>query len=129
MAGYSKVIMVGNLTRDPELRYTSSGTAVADFAVAVNRVTGGGSGRREEVAFIDCTAWAKTAEFITQYFSKGKAILVEGHFTQDRWEDQNTGQQRTKLKVTVERTEFVGGRGSQEGRPGAEAPPGEDIPF
>lgn len=107
MIELNRVLLVGRLTRDPETRYTTSGTAVASFAIAVNRRRGRD---QEEVAYIDCEAWDRQAEFVQQWFTKGKAIFVEGRLKQDRWEDKATGQNRSKLLVVCERAAFVGGR-------------------
>lgn len=114
MIELNRVLLVGRLTRDPETRYTTSGTAVASFAIAVNRRRGRD---QEEVAYIDCEAWERQAEFVQQWFQKGKAILVEGRLKQDRWEDKTSGQSRSKLIVVCERASFVGGR--EEGGGGA----------
>ena len=131
MAGYSKVIMVGNLTRDPELKYLGSGTAVTNFSVAVNRKWKKDGVEKEEVSFIDCTAWARTAEGIAEHFEKGKPILVEGHLKQESWDDAQTGAKRSKLKVVVEAFQFVGGKRSDSESGGdtpAQSGP-EDVPF
>lgn len=110
MASYNKVLLMGNLTRDPQLRYTPSQMAVADFAIAVNRKFKSAQGEdREEVAFIDITAWGKQAEIINQYFQKGKPIFVEGRLKLDSWEDKQGGGKRSKLVVVLEGFQFVGG--------------------
>lgn len=116
MANFNKVILIGNLTRDPEVRYTPKGTAVGDIALAVNRVTGGGDGgeRREETTYIDVTLWGRTAELAQQYLSKGRSVMIEGRLQLDSWEDKNTGQKRSKLKVVGENMQFLGG-GQQSG--------------
>jgi single-strand DNA-binding protein len=117
MAGYSKVIMMGNLTRDPELKYLDNGTALAKFTVAVNRTWKSKQGeKKEEVSFIDCTAWAKTAEVIVEHFTKGDPIMVEGHLKQENWESVD-GQKRSKVCVTVEGFQFVGGKRDREESP------------
>jgi single-strand DNA-binding protein len=106
------VIIGGNLVRDPELRFTPKGTPVADLTVAVNRKWKGDDGEeREEVAFIDCTAFGKRAETIAQYFKKGGQIIVEGYIKQEQWEDRQTGQNRSKLKVMVSGFHFCGRNG------------------
>src|SRR5215207_7480286 len=112
MASYNKVILMGNLTRDPQMRYIpSTNTPVVDFGIAVNRRFKGGNGEdREEVTFIDCSAFAKTAELINQYFTKGKPIFIEGRLKFDSWEDKQGGGKRSKLTVVVENFQFVGGR-------------------
>ncbi|HLU47950.1 MAG TPA: single-stranded DNA-binding protein [Planctomycetota bacterium] len=108
MANYNKVLLMGNITRDPELRYTPQGTAVCDLGIAVNREFGGGEGgdRRKETTFVDVTVWARRAEVICQYFKKGDPIFIEGRLTMESWENQE-GQRRTKLKVTLESFEFL----------------------
>jgi single-strand DNA-binding protein len=112
MASYNKVLLMGNLTRDPQMRYIpSTNTPVVDFGIAVNRRFKAASGEdREEVTFIDCSAFAKTAELINQYFSKGKPIFVEGRLKLDQWEDKQGGGKRSKLSVVVENFQFIGGR-------------------
>ena len=108
---FNKVILHGNLTRDPELRYTPGGSAVAAFGVAVNRKWKGEDGQdHEEVTFVDVECWAKRAEVVAQYFRKGSQILVEGRLKLDQWEDKNTGDKRSKLKVVMESFSFVGTR-------------------
>lgn len=141
MASFNKVILMGNLTRDPELTYTAGGAALCKFGLAMNEKFTKQSGEKvEKVHFIDVTAWAKTAEVIAQYFKKGNPILLEGKLQQDRWEDQNTQQKRSKVYVTAERFSFVGskqdsggGQGQGEGEPAPAAAPGgvpeEDVPF
>jgi len=104
---YNRIVLVGNLTRDPELSYTPSQTAVCNFGLAVNRKwkkSDGGEG--SEVCFIDCTAWSKTAEVITKYLTKGAPVLVEGRLQQDNWETQD-GTKRSKHKVLVDSFQFV----------------------
>jgi single-strand DNA-binding protein len=108
MASFNKVILAGNLTRDPELRYTPKGTAVCRFTLAVNRTYTGEDGqRKEEVSFIDVDAWARQAEVIAQYMKKGRPFLVEGRLKQDTWEDKNTKQKQSKLKVVLESFSFI----------------------
>lgn len=107
MSSMNKVILLGHLTRDPEMKYTGSGTAVCDMGVALNHTTGKGDQRKEEVSFIDLTAFGKTAETAAEYLKKGRQIIVEGRLQQDRWEDQE-GKKRNKVKVIVERLTFVG---------------------
>jgi len=103
------VIIKGNVTRDPEMRYLPNGTAVCDLGVAVNRTWIDQNGeKKEEVNFFDCQAWAKTAEIIAQYFKKGKPILVQGRLKQDTWEDKKTGDKRSKVRIVVDRFEFCG---------------------
>lgn len=122
MPNLNKVMLMGNLTRDPELKYTPKGTAIADFALAVNRrYTAENGEKREEVTFIDCEAWSKTAELIGEYFKKGRPIFVEGRLKLDTWDDKQTGQKRSRMRVVVETFEFLGGR---EGGPGGGGPGG-----
>lgn len=115
MSFFNKWIGMGNLCRDPELRSTPNGTAVCKFSIAVNsNFTSKDGEKREEVTFVDCEAWAKTAEIIAKYFTKGKPILLEGRLKQDSWSDRD-GNKRTKLKAVVESFQFVGGKdGGQE---------------
>ena len=116
MASFNKVILMGNLTRDPEIRYTPKGTAVARLGMAVNRKYTTESGEsKEEVTFIDVDAWGKQAEVIAQYCRKGKALLVEGRLKLDQWDDKATGQKRSRLGVVLESFQFVGGRREDEG--------------
>ena len=147
MATVNKVMLLGNLTRDPELRYTPQGAAVCEFSLALNRsYTNKQSGQRvDEVSYIDCVAWGKTAEISAEYLKKGRQVFVEGRLTQDRWESQE-GKKMSKIRVTCEQVTFVGSRpGGAEGGPGpkggpaSQEPPGgedgppppgeEDIPF
>lgn len=135
MPSYCKVIIMGNLTRDPELRYTPGGAAVCEFAVAVNRKWSDKQGQpKEEVGFFDCTAWAKTAEVIAEHLKKGNPIFVEGRLMQDRWQDKESGQNRSKIKITVERFQFIGskaGNGDSSAPPPQEegAPEYDNTPF
>lgn len=106
----NRTILKGNLTRDIDLRYTPKGTAVGEFAIAVNRKwkdqqTGE---MKEEVVFLECQAWSKQAETIAHYFKKGSPILIEGRLAQDKWTDKETGKARTKTLVVVEQFEFCG---------------------
>ena len=111
MPNLNKVMVMGNLTRDPELRHTPKGTAVLDITLAVNRYFSSDDGqRREETTFIDITLWARQAEVVHQYCGKGRPLFVEGRLQMDSWEDRTTGQQRTKLKVVGEKIEFLGSR-------------------
>ncbi|MBQ6534824.1 MAG: single-stranded DNA-binding protein [Opitutales bacterium] len=113
MASFNKVILMGNLTRDPELRQTQSGTSVCRFSIAVNRSYSSQDGSmRDETCFVEIDCFGKSAENVAKYFSKGRPILVEGRLRQDSWEDKQTGQKRTKLMVVLERFEFVGSRNS-----------------
>ncbi len=111
MRGFSKAIISGNLTRDPELRSTPSGSSVCGFSVAVNRSYRGSDGEmKDEVSFIDCSAWGKLAEVINQYGRKGTGVLVCGRLSQRTWEDKETHQKRSRVEIVVEDFNFVGGR-------------------
>lgn len=116
MPSYNKVILMGNLTRDPEMRYLPSNTAVAQIGLAVNdRWKDKQSGEwKDKANFIDCEAFGNTAENINKFFSKGRPILIEGKLRLDQWEDQQ-GNKRSKLKVVVDRFEFVGSRDDNQG--------------
>ncbi len=146
MASYNRVILVGNLTRDPELRYIPSGTAVSEIGLAVNdRVKRDGQWT-DETTFVDVTLWARTAEIANEYLSKGSSVLIEGRLKFDSWENSE-GQKRSKLRVVADRMQMLGGRGGGSGGDRAEPaaaqttgvgsaerdaspPPAEDeIPF
>lgn len=111
MASFNQVILMGNLTRDPQLKYLPSQTPVAEFGLACSRKFKGQNGEdREDVVFVDCAAFAKTAELIQQYFTKGKPIFIQGRLKFDSWEDKQGGGKRSKLSVVVENFQFIGGR-------------------
>jgi len=148
MANFNRVILAGNLTRDPELRYTPKGTAVARITLAVNRTYTAGEGgeKKEEVTFVDVDVWSRQAEVISQYVKKGQPLLVEGRLKQDTWEDKNTKQKMSKLKVVLESFSFLssGNRGGDGAPapsrpaapsapapepPDAEPPQDDDVPF
>ncbi|MBW0000080.1 MAG: single-stranded DNA-binding protein [Verrucomicrobia bacterium] len=115
MAAYfNRVLLMGNLTRDPEVRYTPKGTAVTDISIAINRVIGGGEEgeRREEVTFVDVTLWGRQAEVAQQYLTKGRGVFIEGRLQLDTWDDKQTGQKRSKLKVVGENMQMLPGRGA-----------------
>ncbi len=115
MRGFSKAIITGNLTRDPELRSTPSGASVCSFAVAVNRTYRSADGEnKEEVSYIDCTAWGKTGEMISQYAKKGSSILVSGRLSQRSFEDKN-GVKRSRTEIVVEDFNFLGGATGRDG--------------
>lgn len=120
MASMNKVILVGNLTRDPEVRYIPSGTAVADIGLAMNRSwTDKQSGQRhEETTFVDVTLWGREAEVAGEYLSKGRPVLIEGRLHLDSWDDKESGQKRSKLKVVCERMQMLGSRGDGGGGSG-----------
>jgi single-strand DNA-binding protein len=151
MASFNKVILVGNLTRDPELRYTPKGLAIAKIGMAVNRTWKSESGEsKEEVTFVDVDAFGKQAEVLGQYVKKGSPLLVEGRLRLDQWDDKQTGQKRSRLGVVLEGFQFLGsgnrgeggGAGENQRRPAAasapapaaeaDAPPPpeeDDVPF
>jgi single-strand DNA-binding protein len=123
MASFNKVILVGNLTRDPELRYTPKGTAIAKIGVAVNRVWTNEAGeKKEEVTFVDVDVFGRTAENVGQYMRKGRPILIEGRLRLDQWDDKQTGQKKSKLGVVAETVQFLGSPGGGEGGGGGGAP-------
>ena len=116
MPKFNKVILMGNLTRDHELRYTPNGQAVSDLRLAVNRRLNSPDGeRRDEVTFVEVTAWGRQAEVINEYFSKGQPIFIEGRLKLDEWTAQD-GQKRSKLRVILERFEFLASRSDGQGR-------------
>ena len=109
MASFNKVVLVGNLTRDPELRYTPKGTAIAKFGLAVNRVWTNEAGeKKEEVTFVDVDVFGRTAENVGQYMRKGRPILIEGRLKLDQWDDKQTGQKKSRLGVVAENVQFLG---------------------
>ncbi|MGB9689181.1 single-stranded DNA-binding protein [Thermogutta sp.] len=149
MASFNRVILVGNLTRDPEVRYTPSGTAVCDIGIAVNERRKSASGEWvDEVVYVDVTLWGRTAEVAGEYLTKGAPVLIEGRLRLDTWEKE--GEKRSKLRVVAERMQMLGGRGAGNnvgtgGRAGAagpgsgtpapdvapveDFPPEDDVPF
>lgn len=150
MASFNKVLLLGNLTRDPEVRYTPKGSAVCDLGIAVNRsYTTDAGEKREEATFVDVTLWGRTAEVAGEYLKKGRPVLIEGRLQLDSWDDKQTGQKRSKLKVIGETMQLLGSSRSGGGgpaetgdedrpssrptpppKPSAPAEPGEDeIPF
>ena len=149
MASFNKVILVGNLTRDPEVRYTPKGSAVCDLGLAVNRQYSLENGeKREEVTFVDVVLWARLAEIAGEYLKKGRPVFVEGRLQLDSWDDKQSGQKRTKLKVIGENMQMLGaprgggssggdeeGGGSRSSRPAPppkaapSAPDDDEIPF
>ena len=149
MASFNKVILLGNLTRDPEVRYTPKGTAVTDLGLAVNRTYTADNGeKREEVTFVDVTFWGRTAEVAGEYLKKGRPVFVEGRLQLDSWDDKQSGQKRSKLKVIGENMHMLGaprggGGGDEESSAGPRsssrpapppkaapsAPDDDEIPF
>ncbi|MFC7338134.1 single-stranded DNA-binding protein [Haloferula chungangensis] len=108
MANLNKVLLMGNLTKDPELRYTPKGTAVGDLSMAVNRRVSDGNGNwSDETTFVDITVWGNTAENAQKYLSKGRGVFVEGRLQLDTWEDKTSGQKRSKLKIVAEVLQFL----------------------
>jgi single-strand DNA-binding protein len=128
MANFNKVILAGNLTRDPELRYTPKGTAIAKIGLAINRSWKSETGElKEEVTFVDVEAFGRTAENIGQYLKKGRPILIEGRLRLDQWDDKQTGQKRSKLGVVMETFQFLDSKGNNDGGP-SEAPAKRPAP-
>ena len=116
MGNFNKVILLGNLTRDIELRHTQSNQAVANFSIAVNRQWKDQSGQtHEEATFVDCESWGRQAEVMHQYLGKGREVMIEGRLRMDRWQDKQSGANRSKLVVVVESFQFIGGRGESGG--------------
>lgn len=128
MANFNKVIIAGNLTRDPELRYTPKGTATARIGLAINRSWKAETGEtREEVTFVDVDVFGRQAEVIAQYVRKGRPLLVEGRLKLDQWEDKNTHQKQSKLKVILESFSFLdSNRGGDTG--GSSVGGGHEMP-
>ena len=123
MASFNKVILVGNLTRDPEVRYTPKGSAVCDLGLAVNRQYSLENGeKREEVTFVDVVLWARLAEIAGEYLKKGRPVLIEGRLQLDSWDDKQSGQKRSKLRVIGETMQLLGSR--QDGGGGGESDEG-----
>lgn len=143
MPSYNKVILIGNLTRDPEIRYTPKGTAVIDIGLAVNEVRGSGDDKTEETTFVDITLWGQTAEVAAKYLSKGSAVCVDGRLRLDTWEDKESGKKRSKLKVVGNQVQFLsspktGGSDNRLTRPSNDKAPqnpdpedieDDDLPF
>jgi single-strand DNA-binding protein len=111
MASLNKVMLIGNLTRDPEIKYTPKGTAIAEIGLAVNRTYSTESGeKREEVTFVDVELWGRTAELAGEYLKKGRPVFIEGRLKLDTWDDKQTGQKRSKMRVVGEAMQFLGSR-------------------
>lgn len=135
MPNFNKVILVGHLTRDPELRYTPSGVPVGGFGFAVNRsYTTQAGEKRDEVCFIEITVWGKLAEICVEHLKKGRPALIEGYLAQETWTGRDQ-QKHSKHKIVAERVQFLGGKPSGPAAPGQpkpgeqEAPPEDDVPF
>ena len=116
MSSFNKVMIMGNVTRDIEVRYTPKGTAVTDIGVACNRRVKQGEEWVDETTFVDVTLWGRTAELAGQYLSKGRGVFIEGRLQLDTWQDQQSGQKRSRLKVVGENMQFVGGNGGGGGQ-------------
>jgi single-strand DNA-binding protein len=128
MASFNQVILMGNLTRDPQLKYLPSQTPVVEFGLACSRKFKGQNGEdREDVVFVECSAFAKTAEVIQQYFTKGKPIFIQGRLKYDSWEDKQGGGKRSKLHVVIENFQFIGGRDGGGGGGGAPSQEGGEY--
>ncbi len=132
MASFNRVVLMGNLTHDPEVRYTTGGTAVTDVSLAINRYrTDKNTNQRiEETTFVDVTLWGRTAEIAGEYLGKGRPVLIEGRLQQDQWEDKETGKTRRKLKVVGESMQLLGSRdGGGSGGGGApQSAPAQSAP-
>lgn len=128
MASFNKVILLGNLTRDPEVRYTPKGTAVTELGMAVNRVYTAENGeKRDETTFVDVTLWGRTAEIAGEYLKKGRPVLIEGRLQLDTWDDKQSGQKRSKLKVVGETLQLIGSRSGGGGAGGADEAEGSNA--
>src|SRR3954464_15811936 len=129
MPSLNKVLLMGNLTRDPELRVTPKGTSICQFSLAINRQFKMESGEtREEVIYVDVEAWGKQGETIAKYVTKGRPLYVEGRLRLDQWEDKNTKEKRSRMKVVLEQFQFLGdSRGGGAGGGGASGAPGSDV--
>ena len=112
MANLNKVMIIGNLTADPEVRTTPRGNSVAELRLAVNRISSGPNEgeRREETTFLDVTCWGRTAEIAGQYLAKGRPVFIEGRMQQDTWEDKQTGQRRSRIRIVAENMQLLGSR-------------------
>jgi len=121
MASFNKVILLGNLTRDPEVKYTTGGTAVAEIGLAVNRTWWDkqANQKKEETTFVDVTLWGRQAEVAGEYLAKGRSVLIEGRLQLDTWDDRETGKKRSKLRVVGENMTMVGGRSDGPGGGGS----------
>lgn len=143
MANLNKVMLIGNLTRDPEIRHTAKGTAVAEISLAINRTWSDDSGQKqEETTFVEVTLWGKTAELAEKYLTKGRPVYIEGRLQLDSWDDKETGKKRSKLKVVGDTMQFISdGRNRSEQAPAQRPAPShmnddldrpaddEEIPF
>jgi len=124
MANLNRVLLIGNLTRDPELRVTPKGTAICQFGMAISRKFKDEAGNeKEEATFVDVEAWGKPGELIAKYCAKGRPLFIEGRLKFEQWDDKTTQQKRSKLKIVVENFQFLGGRDAGEASPGEDAGP------
>ena len=133
MASFNKVLLLGNLTRDPELRYTTNGAAVVGFGLAVNRKYKQGDDWKDEVCFVDITVWGKSGENCAEYLSKGSQVFIDGRLNFQTWETES-GQKRNKLEVVANMVQFLGRPGAKKNIAESdsihqEPPVGDDIPF
>jgi len=129
MANLNKVMLIGNLTRDPEIKYTPKGSAVADLGLAINRnYTLENGEKREETTFVDVVLWGRLAEIAGEYLKKGRPVFIEGRLQLDSWDDKQTGQKRTKMRVVGESMQLLGSRGEGGGGGGGEPGEGQSRP-
>lgn len=142
MASFNKVILIGNLTRDPQVKYTTGGSAVAEIGLAVNRrwLDKQSNQWKDETTFVDVTLWGKTAEIAGQYLVKGKPVMIEGRLQLDTWDDRESGQKRSKLRVVGENMTMLGSKGDSDNRQPQSKPAesqsdepafneGDEVPF
>lgn len=122
MPNLNKVMLIGTLTRDPEVKFTPKGTAVADVGIAINHPFTANGEKREETTFVDVELWGKTAELAGEYLKKGKPVFIEGRLKLETWDDKTTGQKRSKMKVVGESMQFLGSKDSAPGFQRASAP-------
>lgn len=120
MANVNKVTLIGNLTRDPEIKYTPKGTAVCDISLAINRTWKDGDTKKEETTFVDITLWGRVAEVAGEYCRKGNPLYVEGRLAVESWDDKETGKKRSKMKVIGENIQLLGGKRDSEGQAGSQ---------
>jgi len=130
MASFNRVILMGNLTRDPQVKRTPSGMSVTEIGMALNRVwfDRQTNSKKDETTFVDVTLWGRDAEIAGEYLSKGRPVLIEGRLQLDSWDDKQTGQKRTKLRVVGERLQLIGGRDSGGGGGGGRGPASQSAP-
>ena len=123
MSSLNKVLIMGNLTRDPEIRHTPRGTAVAELSLAINRTWRNDAGeKQEETTFVEVTLWGKTAELAAKYLAKGRGVFIEGRLQMDTWDDKDTGKKRQKMKIIGENMQFLPGGNGGGGNAGAATP-------